>query len=428
MVARILTGKSIRGLLQYNESKVQSGDATLILANRFGLEIEQLELRYKQARFEHLTKLNSRVKTNAVHVMLNFDRSDCIDLERFQKIAVDYMERIGFEEQPFLVYQHEDASHPHIHIVTTNIRPDASRIDMHNIGKTLSEEARKSIENEYELVKAEGQEKNQQTMPVRIDAAVYGEKPTKRSIYNVVTAVLRDYKFTSFPEFNAALGAFNVTADRGLKDSTMYEKGGLVYSIVDQDGQRIGIPFKASALAGKPLLKVVESKYERNKIRRELYTESIKNKIREVINRSGPIDKTQFAERLAEKGVTIVFRQSEKGPIYGLTYVDHQNRCVFNGSDLGKDFSAKVILQSFQASIQNVNPEATPGIKRSNREIEKAPEIPSHSGVVEQGSKTGLLDVLLQEDIANGTFQGTPLRKKRRKKGKSKHQNLGNKF
>jgi hypothetical protein len=74
MVARILIGKSIRGLLQYNESKVESGDATLILANRFGLEIEQLQVWHKQARFEYLTKFNSRVKTNAVHVMLNFDR------------------------------------------------------------------------------------------------------------------------------------------------------------------------------------------------------------------------------------------------------------------------------------------------------------------------------------------------------------------
>lgn len=428
MVARILNGKSIRGLLQYNESKVQSGDATLILANRFGLDIEQLELRHKHARFEHLSKLNSRVKTNAVHVMLNFDRSDHVDIEKFQKIAADYMERIGFSEQPFLVYQHKDTSHPHIHIVTTNIRPDASRIDMHNIGRTLSEEARQAIEKEYQLVQAGGREKSQQIIPVRIDAAVYGNTPTKRSIYNVVTAVLRDYKFTSFPEFNAALGAFNVTANRGSKGSMMNEKGGLVYSVIDQNGQRIGIPFKASALAGKPILKVIEGKYERNKIRRELYTESVKKKIREVINGSGSLDLRQFPKRLAEKGIKVIFRQNEKGPIYGLTYVDHQSRCVFNGSDLGKDFSAKAILQSFHAIGQNVNPKATPSIKGSSLEIEKVPEFPGISGDVEQGSTTGLLDVLLQANMSKENFPTNPLRRKRKKKGKLKNQDLENKF
>lgn len=89
MVARILTGESIRGLINYNESRVASGTVTPILASCFGLDIEQLELRHKVARFEHLTKLNSRVKTNAVHIMLNFHQSEVLPVETLQKIAVD---------------------------------------------------------------------------------------------------------------------------------------------------------------------------------------------------------------------------------------------------------------------------------------------------------------------------------------------------
>lgn len=99
MVARILTGKSIRGLINYNESKVAIGTATPILANRFGLDVEQLELRHKVARFEHLTKLNSRVKTNAVHIMLNFDQSERLKDDQLQKIALSYMDKIGFGNQ-----------------------------------------------------------------------------------------------------------------------------------------------------------------------------------------------------------------------------------------------------------------------------------------------------------------------------------------
>ena len=64
------------------------------------------------------------------------------------------MDKISFGEQPFLVYNHTDAGHPHIHIATINIKPDGNRIDIHNIGRNQSEQARKEIEIEFNLIKA----------------------------------------------------------------------------------------------------------------------------------------------------------------------------------------------------------------------------------------------------------------------------------
>src|SRR5690606_1260502 len=124
MVTKIVSGKSIRGLLNYNESKVATGQAKLIMASRFGADLDRLDSNAKLRRFEHLTSLNSRVKTNALHIMLNFDREDKVDVAAFQQIAGIYMDKIGFGEQPYLVYQHQDVSHPHLHIVTTNIKTD----------------------------------------------------------------------------------------------------------------------------------------------------------------------------------------------------------------------------------------------------------------------------------------------------------------
>lgn len=104
MVARIISGKSIRGLINYNESKVTNGEATLILASRFGTDIERLDFRSKLNRFEHLTNRNIKVKTNALHIVLNFDRSDKVNTELFQRLSSSYMDLIGLGEQPFLVY------------------------------------------------------------------------------------------------------------------------------------------------------------------------------------------------------------------------------------------------------------------------------------------------------------------------------------
>jgi primosomal protein N' len=40
-----------------------------------------------------------------------------------------------------------------------------------------------------------------------------------------------------------------------------------------------------------------------------------------------------------------LFRRSEEGRVYGLTYIDHQTVSVCNGSDLGKEYAAKRMLE-----------------------------------------------------------------------------------
>jgi len=419
MVARILTGKSIRGLINYNESKVTEGMAELILASRFGLEIEQLELRHKVARFEHLTRLNSAIKTNAVHILLNFDRSDKIDVGTFQPIATDYMEKIGFGEQPFLVYQHFDANHPHIHIVTTNVQSDGTRIDMHNIGRTLSEKARKEIELEYKLIKAESRGKEQQIVPVRIKSANYTGKPTKRSIYNVVTSVLRSYKFTSLAEYNAVLRNFNVIADRGAEDSIMFEKRGLVYSVLDESGKRIGIPFKASSFAGKPTLNKVEGKFAFNATKRKINAEQLSEIIARIVDGSGKLDRNLLIHALGKQGVSLYFRQNTEGRVYGVTYVDHNTRSVFNGSDLGKNYSAKAILERLTPTPIEPGTMAT-----STKGVITTEKRYLSSKDIDRKTDQDLLHFLMEKTAYD---PAVPLvKKKKKKKGRSKNITISN--
>lgn len=352
MVTRIISGQSIRGLLNYNESKVAEQQATLILASRFGTDIDQLDFKSKLTRFENLTMLNDRVKTNALHIMLNFDRDDKVDTATFQQITNSYMERIGFGDQPYLVYQHKDVSHPHIHIVTTNIKPNGKRIDIHGIGRTLSETARKELEVEFNLIKAEGRNKSEvlSIKPIDIEKVIYGKTPTKRAIYNVVSEVMRSYKFTSLAEYNAILQQFNVIADRGKEDTRMFEKRGLVYSITDNKGNRIGIPFNASALATKPTLDLVEKKFERNKEKRKPYKDGLKERIDKVFSKYNCITKATFITELQKQQLAVVFRQNEQGFIYGATFIDHRTKSVFNGSDLGKPYGAKALTERFSTS------------------------------------------------------------------------------
>ncbi len=347
MVARFVNGKSIRGMLHYNENKVIAGEASLLLASGFAADINSFSLEQKLQRFEHLTMLNNRVKTNAIHITLNFDGQDKLNNEVLQQITLSYMERIGFGDQPYLVYKHTDAAHTHVHIATINIKADGNRIDTHGIGWELSEPARMELEKEYGLVQAKGRQNSNALgiKPADIEKVAYGKTPTKRAITNIVNAVIDTYKFASLAEFNVILQQFNITADRGAENTMMRQKNGLIYSIINEKGEQVGIPIKASAIYNKPTLANLKKQFEKNIERRKVYKEPFKKAIEEVFRRYAAISKNTFIAELQKQHIHVVFRVNDNGFTYGVTYIDNKNKTVFNGSDLGKSYSAKAILE-----------------------------------------------------------------------------------
>ncbi len=133
MVVRMKCGKSIRGAISYNEAKVRDGSAELILASKFGCEVSVLPFSQKLKRFELLNDNCTRSAYNTMHLSLNFSPEDQLDNEQLQQIASDYMRRIGFGDQPYLVYRHSDTNHDHIHIVTTPVLPSGRTINLHNL-------------------------------------------------------------------------------------------------------------------------------------------------------------------------------------------------------------------------------------------------------------------------------------------------------
>ena len=135
MVAKITMPTAIKRALNYNEQKVKEGNAECLYAHRFLKEADRLNFYDKLLRFENLIALNQRAATNTVHISLNFGPDEKIEKEKLIEIASVYMEKIGFNDQPYLVYRHTDAGHPHIHIISTNIRQDGKRISLHNIGR-----------------------------------------------------------------------------------------------------------------------------------------------------------------------------------------------------------------------------------------------------------------------------------------------------
>jgi len=338
MVAKIKSGKSLIGALNYNENKVKQGKAKLIGAVKYLKDKEQLSFNDKLFRLTDLAAMNQRAKTNTVHISLNFPNGENLPDEKLNEIVKDYLVGVGFGTQPYLVYRHEDAGHPHIHIVTTNIKRDGERISLHYLGQNESEKTRKAIEIKYGLIKAEEQQKQKPNLKADVEAAEYGKAETKRVITNILGYTLRAYKFTSVPELNAVLQQFNIMADRGSKDSRMYAHEGLVYWILDKQGNKIGVPIKASTIYGKPTLKTLDAKFKLNAQLRKPFKDDLIKILDDILIKR--MTKRDFQKSLREKGVQCILRQNEEGRIYGVTFIDQKNKAVFNGSDLGKAYSA----------------------------------------------------------------------------------------
>jgi hypothetical protein len=351
MVAKVRSGKNIRGILNYNENKVKEHKAICIMASGFAMEHTALTFTQKLVRFQKLLAQNTKVKTNALHISLNFDPSEKFIPATLCQIASTYMHGIGFENQPYLVYQHQDAAHPHIHIVTTNIAAGGKRIDIHDIGRKKSEPTRKAIEAQFNLVQAQSKPRSRiPFMPVAPQAATYGKTETKRAIANIVRYVTTQYKYTSMPELNAALRQFNIMANAGSEGSALQHHRGLIYTILDQTGKPVGVPIKASAIYGKPTRAYLDKQVELNKTLRKPHLDKLRKTIDFTSNGYTCVDLQTFIQRMHAKGVFVLLRQNETKRIYGITYVDNRTRTVFNGSDLGKRYSVKALLEKLKTN------------------------------------------------------------------------------
>lgn len=127
MVAIISSGKSIERILRYNGRKVVKGFANLLDEAKFGCDPNGLSFSEKVQRFRMLTRMNKNVKTNAIHISLNFSQADLLGRDRLVQIVRTYMQGIGFGNQPYLLYEHIDTIHPHVHLLTTHVDKDGKQ-------------------------------------------------------------------------------------------------------------------------------------------------------------------------------------------------------------------------------------------------------------------------------------------------------------
>ena len=195
MVGRITKGASIRGVLEYNAGKVRNGEATVLYGNLVLGDCEQSDtFDMRRALLSFQPYLDTRkIKDPVFHVSLNPDITDCLTDAQLTEIAREYMERMGFGQQPYYVFKHRDIDREHIHIVSVRLRDDGSIIS-DSQDRPRSKAILQDIERRYGLRPAvKGQEQREFDTARRSELAV-----------RLQQAILDDnaYVFCSFLEMN----------------------------------------------------------------------------------------------------------------------------------------------------------------------------------------------------------------------------------
>lgn len=181
----------------------------------------------------------------------------------------------------------------------------------------------------------------------------YQKGDVKQQVSSTVRSCLRHYNCASFGEWRTLLETFNVSAEERTGTIGGRDYAGMIYGPLTDDGYGIGTPFKSSRIGKNVGYEALQRYYERSKtaLKEPGALDELREKIADVMARCS--SRTEFCERLHDKGVDAVFRLNTAGRIYGVTFIDHEQGIVANGSLLGRSFSANAFEQLFHAEAKD---------------------------------------------------------------------------
>ena len=339
MVAKISIGSSLYGALAYNGEKINEARGRILGSNKVVIPPDgHARIARMVEDFKSFMPKMGRTKKPVLHISLNPHPDDRLTDQDFEILAREYLDKLGFGDQPFVIYKHEDIDRHHIHIVTVNVNEQGKRLNqafLFRRSKAITNE----LEQKYNLHKAQREKVSPDTPIKKLDPS--GD--IKRQVQNTVKLVSMRYKFQTLGEYNAILSLYNIRCESTDGRVNGREYHGLVYFAMNDNGDTVSTPFKASRLGKFASRAAVEGHFERSKESVEI--RPTKRIVASVMAQSSGQD--DFITRLKDNGIDLVLRYNEDGRIYGATFVDHNTHTVLNGSRLGKEFSANAFERWF---------------------------------------------------------------------------------
>ena len=359
MVAKINIGSNLYGALAYNQEKVDEGVGKVLGTN---LVFEPADGRFNVADcmsdFMQFVPSHFRTEKPVFHVSINPHPDDRLTDDQLTDIGREYMERLGYGDQPYIIFKHEDIGREHLHIVSLRVNSNGKKIDDYREHER-SKEITEYLEQKYSLNPAEGQKRAEQWELTPVDAS---KGDLKKQTASVIKPLASMYHFQSMGEYKALLSLYNIHLEELKGEVRGKPYRGLLYSATDNLGNKTGTPLKSSIFGKSVGYDGLEKRMRKSTER--IKTNNLKMHTLKVVSESkqGSQSESEFRAKLMQQGVDVLFRRNDEGRIYGATFIDHTTRTVLNGSRLGKEYSANVFNELYggkqeeiQETIPNIN-------------------------------------------------------------------------
>ena len=392
--------------MYYNKEKVDKDDAEVLLWQKILDPFDKygrMDVDACMDSFRPYLEANRRTTNTVFHASLNPSPEDKLTGGQLRDIAQEYMERMGYGDQPYIVFKHKDIDREHLHVVSLRVDEQGRKLP-HDFEARRSMEILRDLERKYGLhpsVKGQGLTDREGLRKVN-----YSEGNVKQQISSVARSCLRNYKCSSYGEFRTLLELLNVSVEErtGTVDGRDY--AGVIYGAMTDDGYGIGTPFKSSRIGKDVGYKALQKYYERSKS--ALKQDGTLDRLRQTVKDAMSPDNTreEFRQLLKADGIDVVFRINPVGRIYGATFIDHNAGIVANGSLLGKEFSANVFNELYSAPKQ--------AQQVAEQHVEQKHEVQNHAANPISGIVDTVLDLADTRAYEEQQRQMQQRRKKRR--------------
>ena len=345
MIAKISATENLGGALGYNFKKVEKEEASILLAQ--GL-YQNKEGTYTMAEvfadMEALIPKKCRTKKTVFHCSLNPHPDEKLSDEILTQIAKEYMETLGYGKQPYIVFKHNDIAREHIHIVSLRINGEGKKIN-DKFEKRRSKQITDTLERKFGLIPSSKVTDKVMNETPKIDIT---RGNIKEQVASALRMVLKHYRFCSLGELNAILSAYNLTVEEVKTEFRGKKYEGLVYVPTDDKGNKAGTPIHASDIGRGVGYTAVHNRIQKSKRAIKPLIPTIRNKVLQTM-RTSPQTEEDLRQRMEGQRLRVVVRKNDNGRVYGITFIDDERGVAFNGSRLGKGYSANV----FNAYLSN---------------------------------------------------------------------------
>ncbi|WP_449022618.1 conjugal transfer protein MobB, partial [Prevotella jejuni] len=331
MIAKISATENLGGAIGYNFKKVEKGEASILLAQ--GL-FQNKEGTYTMAEvfadMQAVIPEKCRTKKTVFHCSLNPHPDEKLSDETLMQITKEYMEALGYGNQPYIVFKHNDIAREHIHIVSLRVDSRGQKIN-DKFEKRRSKQITDALEKRFGLIPSSKVTDKAMKETLKVDI---GKGNIKKQVAETLRSVLKHYKFCSLGELNAILSVYNLAVEEVKTEFRGRKYDGLVYVPTDDKGDKVSTPIHASDIGRGVGYTAVQNRMQKSKQAIKPLRSIIRYRVLQTM-RTSPKTEEELRQRLEEQGLRVFIRKNESGRIYGITFIDDKEGIALNGSRLG---------------------------------------------------------------------------------------------